>query len=143
MKIWKWFYISYLYKNIRSTLIFLSMYPIWTQYWSLRRELFHVWFVNVSSYSGNQLSNSCQRKSQKVKGIEGPCFKDLLCSWYCNRCALVQRGQVFTLNCISYILYCHYVCHIYGCSKIFSKEKDYPQNEAQNNEWQYLNTMYV
>ena len=32
---------------------------------------------------------------REQKGIEGSCFKDLLCSWCCSPCALAQEGQVF------------------------------------------------
>ena len=121
------FCFSYLYKNIRSTLIFLSMCPIWMWCCDPRRELLHVCSFNVSSRSGNQSSNSRQRKNQRVKVIEGSCFKDLLWSWCCSPCPLAQKEQIFTVNCNSCICrYCHYLCHTYGCSKIFSKEMHYP-----------------
>lgn len=39
---------------------------------------------------------SVRGKIREQKGIDGSCFKDLLCSWCCGPCALAQEAQVST-----------------------------------------------
>ena len=36
---------------------------------------------------------SVRGKIREQKGIEGSCFKDLLCHWCCGICAIVQEAQ--------------------------------------------------
>ena len=38
---------------------------------------------------------------REQKGIEGSCFKDLLCVWCLPFCSLAQEAQVNTFGCIS------------------------------------------
>lgn len=37
---------------------------------------------------------SVRGRIREQKGIEGSCFKDLLCAWCCAPCSLAQEGQV-------------------------------------------------